>query len=228
MIGSRLELFRQVAHRHGLRAALARFSSQAAKRWATLEVGRLLWLEAARITRLPPVRSAFRFCFLTPEEIRRFAADPINDLHVAIADRLLGSHDLCFAALCGTQLAAYGWFALGSVEPEHCGGVALSFPTDVAYTYKGFTRPEFRGLGLYGQITAQGFRALDHRGISNLLASVEWTNWASLKSCYRLGYADLGLFVGLGRGGWRIVLPPKAAQRRGVRFGKHAMPRSAE
>ena len=33
-----------------------------------------------------------------------------------------------------------------------------------------------------------------------LLATVEWTNWASLKSCYRLGYVDLGAGGGAGPG----------------------------
>jgi hypothetical protein len=211
--------FRHSARRHGLPAAVARLLSHAAQRCAALEVGRLLWLEAERA--VPPANAlgTFNFRFLSAEELPEWATDPVNDLDGRLADRLRRGRDFCFAALAGPRLAAYAWFALGSVEPEHCGGVALSFPGDVAYTYKGFTCPEFRGLGLYGQVVHRGLQALADRGVDKLLASVEWTNWASLKSCYRLGYVDLGLLVGLGRGGWKMVLPPKAARQRGIFFG---------
>lgn len=218
MIASRLEHFRHLTRRHGLRAAGARLLSRAAKRWAAFEVGRLLWLEADRVEQLTIATGDFCFRFLTAEELPGLAADPANELGVAFADRLRSGPDVCFAALSGLQLAAYAWFALGSIEAEHCGGVALSFPADVAYTYKGFTRPEFRGLGLYGQVIARGLHALADRGVARLLAAVEWTNWASLSACYRLGYVDLGPLVGWGRGNWRIVLPPKAARKRGIQF----------
>jgi hypothetical protein len=226
MTTSRLERFRQLAQRHGLCPAMATLLSRAASRCATLNVGRLLWLEAERISPPPPSESGFCYRLLTAEELPRFAVDPTHELDPGFAERLRRGHDFCFAALAGPQLAAYAWFALRSIEPEHCGGVTLSFPADVAYTYKGFTRPEFRGLGLYGQVISQGLRGLAGHGVDKLLASVEWTNWASLKSCYRLGYVDLGPLVALGRGRWRIVVPPKAARRRGIRFGRSAELRS--
>jgi hypothetical protein len=219
MTSSRLERFRQLTRRHGLWAAMARVLGRVAQRWAALEAGRLLWLEAAQVKRDSTAKGGFHFRFLTAEELPGFAADPVNELDVRFAERLRSGRNFCFAGFSGPQLAAYAWFALGSIEPEHCAGVGLSFPADVAYTYKGFTRPEFRGLGLYGQVTEKGFRALADRGVTKVLASVEWTNWASLKSCRRLGYVDLGPLVGLGRGRWRIVVPPKAARERGIRFG---------
>ena len=64
--------------------------------------------------------------------------------------------------------------------------------------------------------------------MGKVLATVEWTNWASLKSCYRLGYVDLGPLVALGRGGWRIVLPPKSARQRGIRFSVRGGVRGVE
>ena len=226
MIASRFERFRQLARRHGLWAAMAGVLGRAAQRWAALGVGRLLWLETARVKRPTTTKGGFHFRFLTAEELPGFAADPVNELDAHFAERLRSGRDFCFAAFSGPQLAAYAWFALGSIEPEHCGGVGLSFPADVTYTYKGLTRPEFRGLGLYGQVTENGFRALADRGVTKVLAAVEWTNWASLKSCHRLGYVDLGPLVGLGRGRCRIVVSPKAARERGIRFGRHAVPRT--
>jgi hypothetical protein len=96
--------------------------------------------------------------------------------------------------------------------------VALGLPPGVAYFYNGFTRPEFRGRQLYGRLMGRGLQALGDRGIRNLVASVEWTNMASLRSCFRLGYVELGYFAGLGHGRWQLVFPPRAAVRRGIKF----------
>ena len=115
-------------------------------------------------------------------------------------------------------MAAYGWYALGSVDARHCGGVGVGLPAGQAYFYNGFTRPEFRGRGLYAALVGQGLRALADRGVHHLLAGVRWTNRAALRSSRRLGFTDLGYFVALGRGRFRLVFPPRGAKRRGIEF----------
>ena len=148
--------------------------------------------------------------------MRQFAADPENCLDASLADQLAAGRDFCFAALAGGRLAAYGWYALGSVDPRHCGGLALGLPPEVAYFYNGFTRPEFRGRWVYDRLMGEGLRALADRGIHKLLAIVEWTNWAALKSSRRAGCTDLGLLVGLGFGRCRLNFFPRSAKRQGI------------
>ncbi len=218
---SRLQRLRQLQRRYGARAVLEHLLDRLAQRLAALGVSRLLWLEAAAINSAAADDERFAFRFLDADEVRRFAADADNCLDPALADQLApggNGENCCFAALADGRLAAYGWYALGTVDPRHCGGVWLTLPAGAAYFYNGFTRPEFRGRGLYAALMGRGLRALADRGVRRLLASVQWTNRAALRSCRRLGFVDLGYFVCLGRGRFRLIFPPRAAVRRGVEF----------
>jgi GNAT superfamily N-acetyltransferase len=222
---------------HATWAVVRRTIDRLAHRMLGMDLSRLLWLEVERLT--PPAagiseglsqlscdengtvpfrNAAIEFRFLGPDEVGRLAADPDNHLDPAMADPAFAGGGLCFAALAGGRLAAYGWFVAGEVDPRHCGGVRLSLPAEAAYFYNGFTHPEFRGRRLYGQLMSRGLRALADRGVRRLLTSVAWTNAPALTSCRRLGYEDLGCFLGIGRGRWRLVFPPRAARRRGIGF----------
>ena len=65
-------------------------------------------------------------------------------------------------------------------------------------------------------------KALATRGITKLVSLVGWTNWASLKSCQRLGYVSLGNMIAIGGRKRAVGLYPKAAKQLGVRFGRRA------
>jgi hypothetical protein len=209
---------RRIGRQDGALAAVRRVIDRLAQRALAVEVSRLLWLDVERLVPPPPADPEITFRFLGADAACRLLADPRNRTDLATAGPVLSEGDLCFAALAGDRLAAYGWYALGPVDPRHCGGVALSLPGDVAYFYNGFTQPEFRGKGLYGQLMGLGSRALVARGIRGVLASVAWTNSAALKSSFRLGYVDLGCFVGVGRGRWKLLFPPRSAKRLGIGF----------
>ena len=187
-----------------------------------LAVVRVVWLDVDRLATQKPV-TGFDCRFLDPEEVRSFSHDPANDLSEAMADRAAALTDMCFAAVSQEdgRLAAYGWYALGCIEPEHNVGVAMSFPPNVAHMYKGFTHPAFRGKRLHGVLMAMALRELGSRGITKLVSVVSWTNWPSLRSCDRLGYVVLGTTVSLG-GGKLILHVPAAGKRLGVRFGSRA------
>jgi hypothetical protein len=137
----------EIMRRHGPREAARFVASRLASRLGGIEVHRVRLLELTRMTRESARDARFESRFLTPAEIRAFAADPANDLSARAAERAEHGH-LCFAALLDGRLAAYSWYAIGSVEPQHSAGVALAFPADTAYAYKAYTRPEHRGLHL--------------------------------------------------------------------------------
>jgi hypothetical protein len=60
------------------------------------------------------------------------------------------------------------------------------------------------------------------RGITTLVSTVGWLNWASLKSCDRLGYRRLGRMTKFGWGLLGGGFYPRAAQALGVQFGRRA------
>ncbi len=214
----RLRILAGVAGRHGPREAARSLVSRLANRLGGIEVHRVRLLELARMTREPARDARFESRFLTPAEIRAFSSDPANDLSAGFAERSERGH-LCFAALLEGRLAAYTWYAIGSVEPKDSVGVALSFPADTAYAYKAYTRSEHRGLHLHGRLKQPVIKELLARGIRQRLALIEWTNWASLRTSARSGYRDLGLLVTAGRDPRRVLAKPAAALREGIGFG---------
>jgi hypothetical protein len=191
-------------------------------RFVNLQVTELVWLDADRAAKLAQPTPGFEFRFLDAAEVADFSTDPGNDLGSGLAGRIDGGLDDCFAALEEGRLAAYGWYARESIEPVHFCGVALSYPSTVAYMYKGFTHPDYRGKRLHGAAMALALISLQSRGVTALISAVDWLNAASLKSCDRLGYVRLGRLVTLGWGRWKYCRYPRPARGLGVRFGAEA------
>jgi hypothetical protein len=171
---------------------------------------------------MAPPDPQFTFRFLTPEEIIAYSQDPTYYLVPELADRVRSGREMCFAALAGERLAAFGCYIPEWNSGDQAGGVAMSYPADVAYMSFGFTHPDFRGARLHGLVMGLALREMSKRGITKLVSLVSWTNWASLKSCYRLGYISLGTMIAVGGQKRAIGLYPKAAKRLGVRFGHNA------
>jgi hypothetical protein len=153
----------------------------------------------------------------------------VNILEPAHADRIAGGRDSCFAAIEEDRLAAYAWFARGSIEAENNrggqenSGVAVSFPDHVAFMYKGFTLPDYRGLGLYRRINRLAMLGLGVHGVQYLLSTLDWTNHAAYRSCRQIGFVQLGR---LWRWGWNCSMhttAPRAAKQLGCRFGEAAI-----
>jgi GNAT superfamily N-acetyltransferase len=130
-------------------------------------------------------------------------------------------HDVCFAALLRNQLLSYGWYALSSAEPEHTAGVCLSYPRSVAYAYKAFTRPEFRGRGLHAAIIGKSLQRLRMRGLRHVVSLTPITNWPCLRSCERMGYRPIGYLVQLRLGTHHFFFVSRAARKYGVDFAAH-------
>jgi RimJ/RimL family protein N-acetyltransferase len=207
---------------HGSTAGWQWLVDRVGARLVNLGVSEVVWLELADIKLAGDPPEGFEFRWLTPDEVLSFVGEE-NELSKHHAERVAAGHDLCFAALHDGRLAGYGWYALGSIEAVHCDNTALSFPSDVAYMYKGFTHPDFRGLRLHGFAMRLALEALAaERGVTKLVSTVGWLNFASLKSCDRLGYRRLGRMTKIGWGAISTGYYPAAAKQLGVRFGRRA------
>lgn len=135
--------------------------------------------------------AAYDARILSEADLRRFAADPANELSRAFVDEALARGDQCYAICDGERLAAYGWYAFGPT-PIGLPGLVLHYRTGCVYMYKGFTHNDYRGQRLH----AIGMtRALQHylsKGYRGIVSYVESTNFDSLKSCFRMGYFAFG------------------------------------
>lgn len=211
---SRLRKASETYDHLGLSGVMSTGLNRVLVKGAKLSLVHLLTLEVDEMT-VRTVDSGFQRRFLTADEVRRYAADPINGLSPDFADRIESGFDMCFAAVHGDRLANYGWYAFGTVEPEHAAGVCLGLPTNVAYVYKVFTHPDFRGRRLNGASLGEAAAVLGTQGVDVILAIIYWSNEASLRSFQRLGFRRRGLLV-VGPGGPLRI--PEAVRRLGVSF----------
>ena len=222
---SRLRTLWKLYRRFGVAVVVRTIGDRIGQAKSGRHVFEVLWLESANVRMSLEHDPEFEFRFLDTHEVAEFAKDPSNDLDLPMIDRAAGGVDLCFAGLCEGRLATYGWYALDAIEGEHNFGVPMSYPSTVAYMYKGFTHPDFRGARLYGTGMGLALKNLKQFGVTALVASVAWTNEASLRSCDRLGYKRLGRVVTTGGEAAHLQITPKAAADRGVRFGSDAVAR---
>ncbi len=216
----RLSAFRE---RYGTTGAIYKAADVVLHKVFRASVHTVVWLELKSVEQMACSDPQFTFRYLTADEVEKFAEDPSYYIDPSLADGVRSGNEVCFAALAGDRLAAFGCYTLGFVRPEQCAGAALSFPSDVAYMSYGFTHPDFRGARLHGLNMGLALQQLAERGVTKLVSIVAWTNWASLKSCYRLGYVNLGNMTTIGGKKHAIGFYPRAAQKLGVRFGWKAV-----
>lgn len=146
--------------------------------------------------------------FLSGAELTAFAADPANKMPLGFVHEALAKGDECYGILDGGKLASYGWYAVSETEIED-GGLAIRFDRGWVYMYKGYTKPEYRGQRLHAIGMTRSLKEYRERGIKGIVSYVAANNFASLKSCYRMGYKDFGS-VAIGRvaGKFRIWHSP--------------------
>lgn len=224
---SRLRTLWKLYRQFGISVVVRTIRDRIGQARAGRHVFEVLWLESSNVKMPLEHDPKFEFRFLDTHEVAEFAKDPSNDLDAPMIDRAAGGVDLCFAGLCEGRLATYGWYALDAIEGEHNFGVPMSYPSTVAYMYKGFTHPDFRGARLNGTGMGLALKNLKQFGVTALIASVAWTNEASLRSCDRLGYKRLGRIITTGGEAARLQTVPQAATDRGVKLGPDAVARQS-
>jgi hypothetical protein len=208
--------------RFGTNNALLRSFDIALHKVFRVSIYTVVWLEVKSLVAMASPDPMFEFRFLTADEVEKYSRDPDYYIEPVLAERVRDGRHVCYAALAGDRLAAFGFYALHYVEPQHASGVAMSFPPDVAFMTFGLTHPDFRGARLHGLIMGGALKALGDRGITRFASLVARSNLASLKSCYRLGWTSLGNMKIIGGKNRSIGLYPNAAKQLGIRFGRNA------
>jgi hypothetical protein len=129
--------------------------------------------------------------FVDADTLRRLARDPVYDLPPALLDAALAKGDRCYAILEGDTLASFGWY---STKPTAISeDLELRFDDRwYVYMYKGFTHHAHRGKRLHAIGMTLALRRLRAEGFTGIVSYVDATNLSSLRSCYRMGYRDIG------------------------------------
>jgi len=136
----------------------------------------------------------YRGQFLDAVLLMRFSGDPANELSKAFLGDALNHGDECYGFLHDDALAAYGWYS-NRPTPIDIPELTLHFDRQYIYMYKGFTHVNHRGQRLHAVGMTRALEAYLAQGFKGIVSYVEWNNFASLRSCYRMGYEEFGTIV---------------------------------
>ena len=127
---------------------------------------------------------------LGAEQMRPYVGGELTDTFVSAAAE---NGDRCVACFEDSRWVSYSWFStrptrLVELHPD----LALCFDPSYQYMYNSFTLPSHRGRRLHGQGMAVALETFAAEGSKGLLFYVDSTNFASLRSCERLGSERVG------------------------------------
>lgn len=212
----------EIARRHGLVRATLWVGHGLATQVLRIAVSRVMWLDAERVNASIELPPEFICRFLTADEVKGLAVDPLNSLSAPLEGRISLLGHQCLAAFYGERMIAYCWYATGRVDASDHWGIPVTLPPNVALSYNAFTYPDFRGRRIHGGLKVRALQALAPSGVRALVSLVRIANWASLQSLRRMGYVDLGLLVALGLENKRVLCVPRRAAQRGIQFQDQA------
>jgi GNAT superfamily N-acetyltransferase len=143
---------------------------------------------------------------------------PEDDLNLRpeMATAAFARGDVCVAAFVGGSLAGYCW--LSSVSLPHLDGVWVEFAPEVAWVYKSFVRPPYRGRGIAAALYGFTDREAHHRGRTLSVICVETHNTPSVAAALRAGYRGVGSAGYLHRGRLLVDWYSSWARSRGIAF----------
>lgn len=128
--------------------------------------------------------------FADPDRLRHWARSERYEMPPDFLVAALAKDDRCYAIWDGDTLASYGWYSTRPTAIDE--RLTLSFDPSWVYMYKGFTDNRYRGQRLHAIGMTLALRQSKVDGGRGLVSYVESNNFASLRSCYRMGYEDVG------------------------------------
>ncbi len=186
---ARLARIRKNAADFGWPAALQAVAQGAVNRFTLLRV-----LQCVQVSEIDPdylaIDSRFQHGFLDPATLQRFSSDPRYDLPAQFIDEALAKGDQCYGIIDGDRLASFGWYS--AMPTKISNDLRFCFDQRYVYMYKGFTDPSYRGQRLHARGMTAALGRFRDRGAKGLVSYVDTTNFDSLRSCYRMGYSDVG------------------------------------
>lgn len=135
--------------------------------------------------------NGYRGSFLDERQLSALTHTPEWELSSTFLAQALAKGDRCYGFTFDNCVAAYQWYSTKPTDTDWRGMVA-HFGGGYVYMYKGFTHPSHRGHRLYPIGVTSVLADYLRQGYRGLLSLVESNNFASLRSCHRMGYRDIG------------------------------------
>ena len=88
------------------------------------------------------------------------------------------------------ELCNYCWYSMAPTIIEK--DLTVCVEPDYIYMYKGYTKNKFRGRRYYAISMISALNGINEMGYKGLVSLVETHNYPALKSCFRMGYSELG------------------------------------
>lgn len=211
-----LSHYRDALRQYGLRRTLYEAAYHAANKVTDLTIWNAVVVTMETVDRRflkDPKRAHGRF--YEAQELKLLARTPGSDLDPAFIDAAMAQGDRCFAFVEHGVLAAYGWYARRPTEAAP--GLVLHFDPSRVYMYKGFTHPDFRGQRLHAIGMASALDAYTREGAAGVVSIIDSANFASIKSCERMGYRTFGRILIWKRGGTVVTRASPGCARYGFR-----------
>jgi hypothetical protein len=167
--------------------------------YALRAINRIMLFKILKAVKIETVDPAFLTCderfegmFLNPTLLSEFASNPIYELTPEFLAQAFAKGDECYGFIRGDVLASYGWYSDQPTDID-VPGIEVTFDPQYVYMYKAFTEPHNRGHRLHAAGVTRALESFLSRGYKGLVSYVEWNNFSSLKSSYRMGYHDFGI-----------------------------------
>lgn len=205
-----IETLAEFRRRYGMSRYLQWWAARVGARTVGLEVEKFLTINCTRLKPAPESTSHYDIRPVSVSDAYQFVGRDY-DLSEDFLKGLSPNADICMGAFEDDRLAAYGWFTRSPRD--------LKLPPNMAYTYKAFTRPEHRGLGLQSAIKQNAWQLLQADGVEQFLTIVNWINWPSQRACHWAGYKTLGQTTTFRIGRREFVVASPSISRSGIRFG---------
>ena len=162
----------------------------------------------------------FEARFVGEDELEVYARQRQHDFTMEFLREARARGDRCYALFDGANLAAYGWYSsLPTPIDDH---FLLHFDPSWIYMYKDYTVPAYRGRRLHAVGMCRALRAVTEEGKKGLISWVLSNNFASLRSCDRMGYRIFGSAWLMRAGGHSHALCSAGCRQYG--FSVEAMP----
>ena len=187
----RLNVIVQEFERFGALKTVQHLTLKGIRRFAMVKI-----LKGVKIETVQPefleCDSRYRGEFLSQPVLTEIARNsPEYDMSESFLRESFARGDECYGFWDGSVLAAYGWYSNRPTAID-VPRMVLHFDNRYIYMYKGFTHVKYRGQRLHAMAMTRALDAYLARGFKGIVSYVEWDNFSSLKSCYRMGYVDFG------------------------------------
>jgi len=159
--------------------------------------------------------------FLERDELEYFGgADHKLELEQGFVAEAIAQGHRCYGLVTNNTLASYAWYSTRPtpIDMNTLPNLMGHFDPSYVYAYKGYTAPAFRGTHLLGKGLARALQAYTATGIDGIVSFVEITNYAALKSHYRLGSRPFGTVLILKVGGHYFTHVTSGCRPYGIQF----------